>query len=112
MIAAILQLLLLQSAGPLPPDDVVWERRPTSAEIDAVIPNTRYAWNVSFVIHCTIAPTGDLAACFVPEGPDGVPAPTGAVKLARYFKAGPVSRSGLSTAGRPIRIPMKFTSID
>jgi hypothetical protein len=109
---ALSALVLCQNPVPLPPNDVVWLRKPTSAEIDEVVPNTRYAWNVSFVIQCTITPTGELTDCSVSSRLDNVPAPEWSVKLARYFKAAPISRSGLPTADRVIRIPMTFTEAD
>lgn len=105
-------LIACQGGDLLPPNDVVWLRKPTGAEVSEIVPNTPYAYQGRFVIQCVIAPTGDLSACTAYSREEDAPPPTWAVKLAAYFKAAPVSRSGTSTAGRTIRIPMSFTTAD
>ena len=112
VVTALSLLIACQRGDLLPPDDVVWLRKPTGGEIAEIVPNTRFAYQGTFVIQCVIAPTGDLTACTAYSREEGTSAPTWAVELAAHFKAAPVSRSGLSTAGRTIRIPMAFTFAD
>lgn len=113
MLAIVLALLTTPEPYLLPASDIVWERRPTGSEVSQVLPHTTARpWVGSFKLYCTINGGGWLTDCFVPNPRDRAPVEEWRVKIARYFKAAPMTRSGKPPAGRVVAIPISFRAAD
>ncbi|MDB5469643.1 MAG: TonB protein [Caulobacter sp.] len=114
MIGATLSFMLaFQGSQLLAPADIIWLRMPSGQEVSRIVPKTTARpWTGSFEIHCTIAASGNLTGCVAPDAPEGAPASEFCLKIARYFQAAPRTRSGVLTAGRSVRIPIRLMSVD
>jgi hypothetical protein len=113
LIAAVLALALLAAPYervPLGVGDVDWLERPTAEDFGRFDPHTT-AWpdNVLVVLECVIARGGRLDPCRVIEvaGRDnGEVAAT--LRLASKFRLTQRTKSGESTMGRKVRIPIRW----
>lgn len=107
---SLLAVAALSTTDPIPSTDIVWLRLPTGEEISAMVPRRSLpAPPGRIVMACTIVSSGRLTDCKVSEeAPEGFGYGAVAIKVARYFTAGPVTKSGLPTVGRRVSIPMVF----
>lgn len=112
MIAGVLLAALLQAGSyeraPLASTDFVWVERPTSADIGKFYPNsTARPVERLVVIECLVGREGWLQRCRVYQAP---PTDNGEITaslgIAGRFRVSPRTKSGESTAGRKVRIPI------
>ena len=113
MIAAVLALALLAAPyerAPLGAGDVDWLDLPTAEDMERFYPNTTARPdNVLVVLECVIARGGRPDSCRVVEvtGRDNGEV-TATLRLASKFRMTPRTKSGESTTGRKVRIPVRW----
>lgn len=111
----MLRLIVLLAFQPmsyaLAPTDVVWEAKPTSEVLGRVTPpDTRRPTELRVDMFCTVGRDRHLRDCFVPRDAEDDYRVVGILRAARFFKVAPLTRSGLSTVGRTVRLPLRFTT--
>lgn len=114
MIAGVLLAALLQAASyerpPLISGDFEWLERPAAEDIGRFHPNTT-ARPVErlVVVECRVGRDGWLQQCHVFQAPPTDNGETAAtLRIASMFRMAPRSRSGESTVGRRVRIPVRW----
>lgn len=107
----LLALLVLQPLSyALDPNDIVWEAKPTGEQLGRITPpDTRRLTDFRFNMFCTVGPDRRLRDCFVPKDAEDDFRVTGILKAAKFFKVAPLTRSGLPTVGRTVKVPLRFT---
>lgn len=116
MLALTVALLLQTSAAPVRPppsnDDLPkWSKTPDAGAMTAAYPAAAKAQNLagSAAIDCTVDASGDLSDCVVAsETPEGQGFGAAALSLASQFRLGTKAPSGAATAGRTVRIPLRW----
>ena len=108
MTPVLLIALALAAAAPLDPRDVVWTRRPTGEEVRHVPSEIRGVVGRA-TLDCAVTTSGLLSDCRVTsDDSSGQGLSPVAIKLAPYFRAAPLSKSGVPVAGRRVAIPPRF----
>ena len=113
---AVLFALLLAAAEPTPPtSDVagfvtqpVWLKLPNGDDMARFRPEEARVSGRA-VIECKVSDRGLLQFCQVLEETPGQKYGKAALAIAARFRMGPTDRTGLSTAGRRVRIPLTWT---
>lgn len=107
----LLALLVLQPVSyALDPVDLVWEAKPTGEDLGRMTPpDTRRPTELRVTMFCTVGQDRRLQDCFVPKDAEGDYRVTGMLRAAKFFKVAPLTRSGLPTVGRTVRVPLRFT---
>ena len=112
MIVGILLAALLQAApyerAPLSAGDFIWLEQPTAKDIGRFYPNTTArAVERMVVIECGVGRSGRLDRCMVFKAPPTDNGETAAtLRMASFFRMSARTKSGESTTGRKVHIPV------
>lgn len=109
MTPVLLIAAALAVAAPLDPRDVAWMRKPTGEELALHIPTNDRGLIGRAILDCEVTAAGMLSDCRVTsDDTRGQGLSAVVIKLAPYFRAAPLSKSGVPVAGRRITIPFRF----
>ncbi|MDP1738765.1 MAG: hypothetical protein Q8L23_15155 [Caulobacter sp.] len=110
MTSVLLVALALVAAGaPLDPRDIVWLRKPTGDEVARHVPTESRGLIGRVALDCAVTASGLLSDCRITSDDSvGKGLSEIAIKLAPYFRAALLSKSGAPVAGRRIIIPFRF----
>ena len=109
MTPVLLIAAALGAAAPLDPRDVAWTRKPTGEELALHIPTEARGLIGRAILDCVVTAAGRLSDCRVTsDDTSGQGLSAVVIKLAPYFRAAPLSKSGVPVAGRRVAIPVRF----
>ena len=111
MIALLLATALEATPVPEPTlrgDDVVWTHRPSGMDAAAAWPGGAPSANARVVLQCTLHNGVPTACIVVSEDPPRTAARAASLKLVTHYKAAPTTKSGASTEGGTVRIPINW----
>ncbi|MES2722681.1 MAG: energy transducer TonB [Pseudomonadota bacterium] len=101
------------SAAPLALSDALWKVRPTGDDLMLAYPEAPRLQRVAgrAEIECAISVKGALEACqVISETPAGLGFGDAALNLSRKIVLHPQDRTGANTAGRAIRVPVRWVA--
>lgn len=113
MIALLLALVLTgqEPASDLPPDlitDPSWIAMPIGQDMARYIPDDARAGGGA-TVECRVDAKGWLRSCrVIAEDPPGQHWGKATIAVSTKFRAAPLSKSGQPTAGKLVRIPMRW----
>jgi len=90
--------------------DIVWVSQPDRRDEEANLPSraTERHYPARVHLRCAIQRNGNLDCETLSEAPAGVGFSRSALRLARHFRAGALTRSGVPTAGAQVDLIIRF----
>ena len=89
----------------------VWLKKPSGPDVASHYPQKALSAGLSggAVVECKVTPKGRLQFCtLISETPEGYDFGKAVLKLAYFFQMAEVDGDGAPTAGRLVRLPLKY----